>query len=87
MAYDSTYADPATVRANGTRIFYTHYPIPAGIPLIVNWEDGLDYIENFPEIQTAVLDSAYLVIYGLGDADEFNMAMDIDVIFTVTAGL
>jgi hypothetical protein len=92
LAYDTTYAlygadGPDSVRANATRIYMTHSPIINGVLLCVDWEDGLAFIEGFPEIQTAVLDSAYLVIYGLGDADEFNVEMDIDIIFTCTGGL
>ncbi len=86
LAYDSTFTDPDTVRYYGTRIFVTT-GIPEDILLYINWEDGLGWIENFPEVQTAVLDSAYLVIYGLGDADIFDVELDIDIIFTVTAGL
>lgn len=86
LAYDSSYADPATVRANGTRIFVSP-GIPIGITLNIDWEDGLSYIENFSEIQTAVLDSGYFVIYGLGDNPEFHVEMDVDIIFTITAGL
>jgi hypothetical protein len=92
LAYDSVYAaygadGPDSVRANATRIFTTPVPIPAGILLEINWEDGLSVIENFSEVQTAVLDSAYFVLYGLGDSDVFSMAMDIDIIFTCTGGL
>jgi len=92
LAYDTAYATygangPDSVRAHGTRIFTTPAPIPIGVPLAVNWEDGLAWIENFPEIQTAVLDSSYFVLYGLGSTDDFQMEMDIDIIFTITAGL
>lgn len=91
LAYDTSYAQygadgPDSVRANGTRIYATTY-IPVGIELYVDWEDALGWIENFEEVQTAVLDSAYFVMYGLGDSDIFDVEMDLDVIFTVTAGL
>lgn len=91
LAYDTSYAQygtdgPDSVRANGTRI-YVSPGIPVGIELVVDWEDGLSYIENFSEIQTAVLDSGYFVIYGLGDNPVFSVDMDVDIIFTITAGL
>jgi len=92
LAYDTVYAQygtdgPDSVRANGTRIFATPLPIPVGVPLMIDWDDGLAWIEGFPEIQTAVLDSEYFVIYGLAAEDDFAMDMDIDIIFTFTGGL
>jgi len=92
LAYDTIWATygangPDSVREHGTRIFMTPFPIISGHPIPINWEDGLAWMENFPEIQTAVLDSEYFVIYGLARQDQFDMDMDIDIIFTFTAGL
>ena len=92
LAYDTVYATygangPDSVREHGTRIFTTPSPIIPAVLLCVNWEDGLALIENFSEVQTAVLDSEYFVIYGLAAEDNFAMDMDIDIIFTFTAGL
>jgi len=82
---DTTYTDPDTVKHYGTRIFVSPV-IPAGDTLDIDWSDGLSYIENFSAVQTAV-ELGQFVLYGLGDSDAFEVTMDIDIIFTITAGL
>jgi hypothetical protein len=89
LAYDSTYADygnnsPDTVRTYATRIFVSPVISP-GDSLIIDWEDGLSYIENFAEVQTAV-ELGQFVLYGLGDSQFFDVYIDVDIIFTITAG-
>ena len=85
LAYDTTYSTPAEVRANSTRIFVSSV-IPSGDTLIVNWSDGLAFIENFAAVQDAI-ELGDFVLYGLGDNSIFDVEMDIDIIVTITAGL
>lgn len=90
LAYDSTYGDygnnsPDTVRAHGTRIFVSPV-IPTSDSLVIDWEEGLSYIENFAEVQAAV-ELGQFVLYGLGDSQFFDVYIDVDIIITITAGL
>ena len=82
---DTLYDTPAEVRANGVRIFVSPV-IPTSDSLVIDWEDGLSYIENFSDVQAAVMLGQF-VLYGLGDSDFFDVDIDIDVIITLTAGL
>ena len=82
---DSNYTDPDTVRHYGTRIFVSPVIAPSD-SLIIDWDNGLDYIENFPAVQDAVMLGQF-VLYGLGDSQFFNVYIDADVIITITAGL
>lgn len=84
--YDTYGEDgPDSVRANGVRIFVSPV-IPTSDSLVIDWEDGLSYIENFAEVQAAV-ELGQFVLYGLGDSQFFDVYMDVDVIITITVGL
>ena len=82
---DSMYTDPDTVRYYGTRIFVSPV-IPSGDTLMIDWSDGLSYIENFAAVQDAV-EGGQFVLYGLGDDPNFDVYMNVNVIITITAGL
>lgn len=84
LAYNGSYTDPEVVKDNGVRIFISP-EIDPGEQLSINWEDGLAYIENFSDLQDAIKTGNFW-IYGLGDKDEFDVTMDIDIIITFTAG-
>lgn len=82
---DSNYTDPDTVRYYGTRIFVSPV-IQPGEELVIDWANGLDYIENFSDVQAAV-ELGQFVLYGLGDSQFFYVYFDVSIIITFTAGL
>ena len=85
LAYTGSYATPAEVRSNATRIFVSPV-IPGGQELLINWADGLNHIENLDALKDAA-DEGLFWLYGLAADSPFTVQFNITLIITMTAGL
>ncbi len=85
LAYTDSYATPAEVRLNATRIFVSPV-IPGGEELLINWADGLNHIENLDALKDAA-DEGLFWLYGLAADSPFTVQFNITLIITMTAGL
>jgi len=79
-----TYTNPDTIRLYGKKIF-TSPSVPGNDSVFINWSDGLQYIENLPDLKAAV-ESGYFWIYSLAENPDFNMRFKISFAITMTVG-
>lgn len=85
LAYTGSYATPAEVRLNATRVFVSPV-IPGDGEVFIEWADGLSYVENVGELKDAA-EVGLFWLYGLAAESPFTVQFNITLIITMTAGL
>ena len=85
LAYTGSYATPAEVRSNATRVFVSPV-IPGNDELFIDWADGLSHIENIDALKDAAEDGHFW-LYGLAADSPFTVRFEITLVITMTAGL
>jgi hypothetical protein len=75
----------AEIKDNATLVFVSP-AIPADSEILINWNDGLTYMQNVDALIAEILGDGVFCLYGVANTLPFELEIDGEVAITLTVG-